>query len=57
MLITRVTEKPANSPEAWIALMSCRGDMARDFLVYATQRPQLLGYYNNARVRWAQMIP
>lgn len=57
LLISRVTEQPANSPEAWIALMSCRGDMARDFLAYATRRPQLLGYYNNARVHWAQMIP
>ncbi len=57
LLITRITEKPANSSEAWIALMACRGDMARDFLEYATRRPQLLGYYNNARVRWAQMIP
>jgi hypothetical protein len=57
LLISRVTEQPAKSPEAWIALMSCRGDMARDFLAYATRRPQLLGYYNNARVHWAQMIP
>jgi hypothetical protein len=57
LLISRVTEQPANSPEAWIALMSCRGEMARDFLAYATRRPQLLGYYNNARVHWAQMIP
>jgi hypothetical protein len=57
LLISRVTEQPAKSPEAWIALMSCRGEMARDFLAYATRRPQLLGYYNNARVHWAQMIP
>ncbi len=57
LLIARVTEQPANSPEAWIALMACRGDMARDFLAYATRRPQLLGYYNSARVHWAQMIP
>jgi hypothetical protein len=56
LLINRVTEQPANSAEAWIALMSCRGDKARDFLAYATRRPQLLGYYNNARVHWAQMI-
>jgi HEAT repeat protein len=56
LLINRVTEQPANSPEAWIALMSCRGDRARDFLAYATHRPQLLGYYNNARVHWAQRI-
>jgi hypothetical protein len=57
LLIARVTEQPGNSCEAWLALMECRGEMAREFLDYATNRPQLLGYYNNARVRRAQMTP
>jgi HEAT repeat protein len=56
LLIARVTEQPAHSREAWLALMQCRGEMARDFLAYATRSPQLLGYYNNARVHWSQMI-
>jgi hypothetical protein len=56
-LIERITEQPAKSREAWFALMACRGEMAHDFLAYATRRPKLLGYYNNARVQWAQMIP
>jgi len=57
LLIDRITEQPANSREAWLALMACRGQMARDFLDYAKQRPQLLGHYNYARIHWAQMIP
>jgi HEAT repeat protein len=56
LLIARITQKPANSREAWLALMECRGATAREFLAYATRSPQLLGYYNNARVRWAQVI-
>jgi hypothetical protein len=56
LLINRVTEQPAHSKEAWLALIACRGKMARDFLDYATRRPQLLGHYNYARLRWAQMI-
>jgi hypothetical protein len=56
LLIARVTEQPAHSREAWLALMQCRGEMARDFLAFATRSPQLLGYYNNARIHWSQMI-
>jgi hypothetical protein len=56
LLIARVTEKPADSTEAWMALMACRGEAAAQFLTYASHRPQLLGHLNNARVR-AQMIP
>ncbi len=56
LLIARVREKPADSTEAWLALMACRGEAAAQFLTYASHRPQLLGHLNNARVR-AQMIP
>lgn len=56
-LIARVTENPGGSTETWIALLTCRGDLAKEFLSYAESRPQLLGYYNNARVRRAQMTP
>jgi hypothetical protein len=57
LLIARVNERPGGSTEAWLALMHCRGQMADEFLGYAASRPELLGYYNNARVRWAQMTP
>ena len=57
LLIARVTEKPANSMETWMALLACRGELAEDFLSYAALRPQLLGHFNSARVRWAQLIP
>jgi hypothetical protein len=56
LLIDRITEQPANSREAWFALMACRDEMARDFLDYAKRRPQLLGYYNYAHIRFSQMI-
>jgi hypothetical protein len=56
LLIARITQQPANSAEAWLALMECHGETARDFLAYATRTPQLLGYYNNARVRFGQTI-
>jgi len=56
-LIARVTEQPANSREAWMALLACRGKLADEFFAYATRRPQLIGYVNNARVQWSQMIP
>jgi hypothetical protein len=55
-LIARVTEKPSEATEAWLALMACRGAMAEEFLAYASRRPQLLGHLNNARVQWAQAI-
>lgn len=57
LLIARVTERPSDSTEAWMALLACHGEMAEEFLAYAMQRPQLLGHFNGARVRWAQMIP
>jgi HEAT repeat protein len=56
-LITRLTKKPSDSTEAWMALMACHDELAGRFLAYATERPQLLGHFNTARVRWAQMIP
>lgn len=56
-LIARVTAQPADSTEAWIALVGCRGELAEEFFAYAMQRPRLLGYFNGARLRWAQMIP
>ncbi len=56
-LIARVIEQPADSTAAWLALMTCRGELAQEFLNYASQRPQLLGYYNNARVRYPQFTP
>jgi HEAT repeat protein len=56
-LIARVTEQPANSREAWMALLACRGELADEFFTYATRRPQLLGYVNNARLQWAGIIP
>jgi HEAT repeat protein len=55
-LIARVTARPAGSTEAWIALLACRGELAEDFFAYATQRPQLLGYVNGARLQWAQLV-
>ena len=55
-LIVRVTEKPSQAREAWLALMACRGQMAEEFLAYASRRPQLLGHLNSARVQWAHVI-
>jgi hypothetical protein len=57
LLIDRVTSQPANSREAWMALMVCDGELASNFLAYATQSPQLLGHFNTARVRWSQLVP
>ncbi|MCI0334365.1 MAG: hypothetical protein L0228_14200 [Planctomycetes bacterium] len=57
LLIARVTEQPSDATEAWVALMACRGDLAEEFLTYASRRPQLLGHLNSARVQWAQMTP
>jgi hypothetical protein len=47
-------ERPAPT-EAWIALLVCRGELAQEFLSYATRSPQLLGHVNNARAEWARM--
>ncbi len=57
LLIARVTEQPSDATEAWVALMACRGELAEEFLAYASRRPQLLGHLNSARVQWAQMTP
>jgi hypothetical protein len=56
-LINRVTKQPAGATEAWLALMSCRGETAAEFIAYASRRPQLLGHLNGARVQWAYMTP
>ena len=56
-LIVRVTNQPADSREAWLALLACRGKLADEFFAYASRRPQLLGYVNDARVQWTRMIP
>ena len=55
-LIDRIVVDPAQSDEAWIALLACRGELANQFLTYAEHRPQLLGHYNHARLRWLQII-
>jgi hypothetical protein len=55
-LITLVSENPASSEEAWIALMACRGAQADRFLAYAEVQPTLLGPLNRARSYWARMI-
>ena len=47
-------ERPAPT-EAWIALLACRGELAEEFLSYATRRPQLLGQVNHARVQWTRI--
>jgi hypothetical protein len=57
LLIARVTGRPSDSTEAWLALMVSRGALASEFLVYASHRPQLLGHFNAARVQWGQSIP
>lgn len=56
LLIDRVLDSPADSTEAWLALMACHGDLVNDFLAYASRRPQLLGYYNGARLQWNRLI-
>jgi hypothetical protein len=54
-LVALVTAEQGAPTEAWIALLACRGELAEQFLSYASQRPQLLGQVNNARVEWARM--
>ncbi|MGI9457660.1 MAG: HEAT repeat domain-containing protein [Aeoliella sp.] len=54
-LISRIQFQPSDSKEAWFALFACRCDAADTFLVHATQSPQLLGQFNNARLQWAQL--
>ena len=56
-LIGRVTKQPADSREAWLALLACHSNLADEFFTYASRRPQLVGYVNNARLQWARMIP
>jgi hypothetical protein len=55
-LVDRITRDPANANEAWIALMACRGELAAEFLSYATSQPQLLPHFNSARVWWARVV-
>jgi HEAT repeat protein len=55
-LVDRITRDPANANEAWIALMACRGELAEEFLAYATRQPQLLPHFNSARVLWARVV-
>lgn len=55
-LIDRIVDNPSESDEAWIALIACRGELAEEFKAFASYRPDLLGHFNNARVRWARLI-
>lgn len=54
-LVALVTAEKSPPTEAWIALLACRGELAQEFLSYASQRPQLLGQVNHARVQLARM--
>jgi HEAT repeat protein len=55
-LVERVTENPSGATEAWIALVACRGELADEFLAFASREPRFLGHVNGARVRWARII-
>jgi len=55
-LIALVAENPSAPPEAWVALLSCRGESADRFLADASRHPRMLGHVNNARLFWARMI-
>jgi hypothetical protein len=55
-LVDRVTQNPAEATEAWIALLACRGELAEEFLAFASRRPQLLVHVNSARVWWARVV-
>jgi hypothetical protein len=54
-LVALVTAKKDAPTEAWIALLACRGDLAKEFLSYASSRPQMLGQVNHARVQMARL--
>lgn len=54
-LIARINEQPSDSTEVWFTLFTCRCERADEFLAYASQRPQLLGQFNNARLQWQRM--
>lgn len=54
-LVALVTEEQPAPTEAWMALLSCRGEVAEEFLSYATRNPQLLGHVNQARTQWVRM--
>jgi hypothetical protein len=56
-LIARVTNDPGRSTETWMALLACRGERVKEFLVLAMSSPRMLGRVNCARVEWARMIP
>lgn len=44
-----------NPTEAWIAIMACRGRQTEEFLSYVQCHPKLLGQYNRALARLAQI--
>jgi hypothetical protein len=52
-LIDIVSQQNPRNAEAWLALDTCRGDLAHSFLAEASRQPKLLGYLNAARVRWS----
>ncbi len=52
-LIAIVSQQNPRNAEAWLALDTCRGDLAHSFLAEASRQPKLLGYFNAARVRWS----
>lgn len=56
-LITRVSERPSRSKEAWFALFGCRCESAAQFLATAARSPQMLGQLNNARIQWSLAMP
>ena len=55
-LIDRVMQRPRGQVEAWAALLACRGELAGNFISYASGRPRLLAQVNNAQVQWMQLI-
>ncbi len=60
-LIEFVMEEPSSqvdarfSTEAWMAILSCRGRQTEEFIDFVMRQPKLLGHFNRARVRLAQM--
>ncbi len=56
-LIELVTGHNRRNAEAWLAIVSCDGPLAEEFLAHAARDPLLLGHYNAARFRQQQMSP
>lgn len=54
-LVAVVTAQQSAPTEVWMALLTCRGELAEEFLSYATRNPQLLGHVNQARTQWVRM--